>query len=75
MERLLRHKPDIVIDLAEVHEGRSHLQKLPGLREARWISTPDKGLLQPGPALLAVLGQLASWLDNPHAVPPPAPSE
>ena len=64
LEMLLRHKPDIVIDLAEVHEGRSHLQQLPGLREARWISAPNKHLLQPGPALLPVLSQLASWLDN-----------
>ena len=64
LEMLLRQKPDVVIDAAEIHEGKNQLQNLPGLREARWISAPDKGLLQPGPALLPVLGQLAAWLGN-----------
>ncbi|MCL2012984.1 MAG: helical backbone metal receptor [Cystobacterineae bacterium] len=66
LESIFRHKPDIVINLAEFHEGKSQLQNLPGLRNARWISAPNKDLLQPGPALLSALLQLASWFDNPH---------
>jgi iron complex transport system substrate-binding protein len=63
-ESILRQKPDIVINLAEFHEGQSQLQKLPGLREAKWIRAPNKHLLQPGPALLPVLRQLALWFHN-----------
>jgi len=61
LERVARQKPDIVINLAEIHEGKTHLQKLPSLRKARWLSAPNKDLLQPGPALLPALHQLAVW--------------
>jgi len=60
-ERLLRHKPDIVIDLTEAHGGKNPLQNLPGLRGARWIKAPNKALLQPGPALPAALEEMAGW--------------
>lgn len=65
LETVLHQKPDMVINLAEIHEGRSQLQKLPGFREARWVDAPNKDLLQPGPALLSALRQLASWFRNP----------
>ncbi|MCL2626729.1 MAG: helical backbone metal receptor [Cystobacterineae bacterium] len=69
-ETVLRYKPDMVINLAEIHEGQSQLQKLPGLREARWIDAPNKHLLQPGPALLPVLRELASWFRNTNVILP-----
>jgi iron complex transport system substrate-binding protein len=70
LESIFHQKPELIINLAEFHEGQSHLRSLPGLRDARWISAPDKGLLQPGPALLPVLRQMAAWFGNPHAALP-----
>ena len=68
-ERLVRHKPDIVIDLTEGHEGHSTLQKLPGLSKARWVRAPNKDLLQPGPALVGGLLQLHKMIQG--GAPPP----
>ncbi len=50
-ERAVALKPDVVIDGANVMEGRDVLRELEGLKQARWVSTRSEALLHPGPAL------------------------
>jgi iron complex transport system substrate-binding protein len=58
VERALLAKPELIIDAADVPGSKERLRSLPGLREARWVSLPDRSLLHPGPALEQGLGQL-----------------
>ncbi len=57
-ERALKSRPDVVVDAADSAQGREQLEKLPGLREARWVKVPSKRLLQPGPRLDEAVDEL-----------------
>lgn len=59
--------PDVVIDAADVSEGKAALQGLTGLKQARWLVLPSKDLLHPGPSLQKGLRELDALLY------PPAP--
>jgi iron complex transport system substrate-binding protein len=51
VERAILAKPELIIDAADVPGSKERLRALPGLKEARWVSLPDRSLLHPGPAL------------------------
>ncbi|WP_343073569.1 ABC transporter substrate-binding protein [Pyxidicoccus fallax] len=51
VERVLRARPDVVVDAADVDVGKDKLRALPGLSSARWVEVPSMALLQPGPSL------------------------
>jgi iron complex transport system substrate-binding protein len=44
-------KPDVVLDAADVPDGKETYQSLPGLKQARWVTLRSKDLLHPGPSL------------------------
>jgi iron complex transport system substrate-binding protein len=58
VERVLRSRPELILDAAMAPAGRDRLRELPGLAEARWASLPGQSLLHPGPALGRGLEQL-----------------
>ena len=62
MERLVARPPTLIIDAADVSDGKSDLQKLKGLQRVRWLTLPSKDLLHPGPALATGLLQLEALL-------------
>ena len=43
--------PDVVLDAADVADGKATFQALAGLKEARWLTLPSKDMLHPGPSL------------------------
>ncbi|WP_164020224.1 ABC transporter substrate-binding protein [Pyxidicoccus trucidator] len=51
VERVVRSRPDVVVDAADVDVGKDKLRGLPGLSGARWVELPSLALLQPGPSL------------------------
>ncbi|MFL5346863.1 MAG: ABC transporter substrate-binding protein [Hyalangium sp.] len=51
VERVVRARPDVVVDAADVDVGKEKIQALPGLSAARWVKMPSLALLQPGPSL------------------------
>lgn len=59
-ERAVALAPDVVVDAADLHEGRAALEALAPLAKARWVTLPDKALLQPGPGLAAALPRLCA---------------
>ncbi len=54
--------PDVVLDAADVIDGKAAFQSLAGLKEARWLTLPSKDLLHPGPSLQQGLLQLEKLL-------------
>ena len=50
---------------ADVPGSKERLRAMPGLREARWVSLPDRSLLHPGPALEQGLAQLEALIAPP----------
>lgn len=71
VERAILTRPELIIDAADVPGSKERLRAMPGLREARWVSLPDRSLLHPGPALEQGLAQLEALI----APPPPPRSE
>ncbi len=57
-ERAVASRPEVVIDGANVMEGRDALRDIEGLKQARWVSTKSEALLHPGPALADGLEEL-----------------
>lgn len=51
VERVVRARPEVVVDAADVDVGKDKFQALPGLASARWVEVPSLALLQPGPSL------------------------
>ncbi len=62
-ERAVRLKPDIVIDAADVMDGKEQVRSLAGLSGARWVTLESKELLHPGPSLATGLETLARLLE------------
>jgi iron complex transport system substrate-binding protein len=60
LETLVTLVPEVIIDAADVHEGRSELEKLGPLKKAKWVPVPTKDLLHPGPALAKALPALCA---------------
>jgi iron complex transport system substrate-binding protein len=54
--------PDVVLDAADVADGKATFQSLAGLKEARWLMLPSKDLLHPGPSLQKGLLELEKLL-------------
>ena len=54
--------PDVVLDAADVSDGKAGFQSLTGLKEARWLTLPSKDLLHPGPSLQKGLLELEKLL-------------
>ncbi|MBZ4416165.1 helical backbone metal receptor [Myxococcus sp. RHST-1-4] len=67
LERVVRARPDVVVDAADVDVGKQKLRALPGLSDARWVEVPSLALLQPGPSLGRGLEELFRLL-HPEAV-------
>jgi iron complex transport system substrate-binding protein len=68
VERVVRARPDVVVDAADVDVGKAKLAALPGLSEARWVEMPSKALLHPGPSLERGLEELFHLL-HPASTP------
>jgi iron complex transport system substrate-binding protein len=62
VERALKARPDVVLDASDSAAGQEPLRRLPGLREARWVTLPSPALLHPGPSLGQGLLELFSAL-------------
>lgn len=62
LESVVRLKPDVIIDAADVPDGREQVQALAPLAKVRWVELPSKDLLHPGPSLEAGLQTLAELL-------------
>ena len=60
VEKLVASKPDLILDAADVHEGRGELEKLSPLKSVKWVALPTTDLLHPGPALARALPQLCA---------------
>jgi len=64
-ERAVERAPDVIVDAADVADGRPALEALPPLAKARWVALPSKDLLHPGPALAQGLRTLCALLAPP----------
>lgn len=53
VEAALRARPEVVIDASGGMDGsgRERLQRLAGLKAARWVTLPSQDLMHPGPSL------------------------
>jgi iron complex transport system substrate-binding protein len=71
VERVIRARPDVVVDAADVDVGKDKLRALPGFSRARWVEVPSQALLQPGPSLARGLEELFGLL-HPSAEAGPA---
>lgn len=60
-------QPDVIVDAATSAMGRKELARLPGLRDARWVTLTSRDLLHPGPYLGRGLEELFHLLHDPHA--------
>ncbi|PZR04220.1 MAG: hemin ABC transporter substrate-binding protein [Archangium gephyra] len=58
MEKVVTLVPDVIVDAADVKEGREALEKLAPMKKAKWVDLPTKDLLHPGPALAKALPTL-----------------
>ncbi|MFO0595257.1 MAG: helical backbone metal receptor [Myxococcaceae bacterium] len=58
LEEAVAAVPDVIIDAADVKEGRVALEKLGPMKKAKWVDLPTKDLLHPGPALARALPTL-----------------
>lgn len=58
LEKAVMLAPDVVIDAADVKEGRDAVEKLGAMKKAKWVTVPTKALLHPGPALAKALPSL-----------------
>jgi iron complex transport system substrate-binding protein len=61
-ERAVALAPDVIIDAANVPEGREKLQAM--LPKAKWVKVPSFALLHPGPALGKALLELEALVAN-----------
>lgn len=62
LERAIALAPDIVIDAADVHEGRTKMEQLLPMKKVKWVTLSNKALLQPGPSLAKALPSLCALL-------------
>lgn len=60
LERAVALTPQVVIDAADVKDGKDALQGLGPLKKAQWVDLPTKDLLHPGPALAKALPSLCA---------------
>lgn len=58
LESAVALTPDVLVDAADVMEGKAALEQLGPLKKAKWVKVPTKDLLHPGPALARALPQL-----------------
>lgn len=58
LESAVALAPDVLVDAADVMEGKAALEQLGPLKKASWVKVPTKDLLHPGPALARALPQL-----------------
>jgi iron complex transport system substrate-binding protein len=62
-ERAVKLAPELIIDAANVPEGREKLQAM--IPSARWVKVPSFALLHPGPALGKALLELEALVAPP----------
>jgi iron complex transport system substrate-binding protein len=62
-ERAVKLAPDIIIDAANVPEGREKLQAM--LPKTKWVKVPSFALLHPGPAVGKALLELETLVTEP----------
>lgn len=62
LERVIRARPEVVVDAADVDVGKAKIHALPVLSSARWVEVPSLALLQPGPSLGRGLEELFGLL-------------
>lgn len=60
LETVVKLVPDVIIDAADVKDGKDALEKLGPLKRSKWALVPTKDLLHPGPALARALPSLCS---------------
>jgi len=60
LEKLVTLVPDVIVDAADVKEGRAALEALAPLKKAKWVEVPTKALMHPGPALAKALPSLCA---------------
>lgn len=65
LERAVALKPDVVVDVADVADGRDEVRGL--LKHSQWVKPRSKALLQPGPDLGDGLSELQQLLMPPSA--------
>lgn len=58
LEKAVTLVPDVVVDAADVREGRQGVEALAPMKKAKWVDLPTKDLLHPGPALARALPTL-----------------
>ncbi|MFT3712463.1 MAG: helical backbone metal receptor [Archangium sp.] len=58
LESVARLAPDVIVDAADVKDGKAELEQLGPLKKAKWVTLPTKDLLHPGPALAKALPML-----------------
>lgn len=64
LERAAALAPELIIDAANVHEGRKALEQLGPLRKSQWVTLPSPALLQPGPSLAKALPSLCELIQK-----------
>jgi iron complex transport system substrate-binding protein len=62
LEKAVTLTPDVVVDAADVREGRPAVEALPPLKKATWVTLESKDVLHPGPALARALPGLCALL-------------
>lgn len=60
LEAAVALAPDVIVDAADVMEGKAGLESLGPLKQAKWVKVPSKDLLRPGPALAKALPGLCA---------------
>lgn len=60
LERAVQLAPDVVVDAADVREGRAAVEALPPMKRAKWVTLPNQDVLHPGPSLAKALPSLCA---------------
>ncbi|MBL8914072.1 MAG: ABC transporter substrate-binding protein [Archangium sp.] len=60
LETVVKLVPDVIIDAADVKDGKDAIEKLGPLKRSKWSMVPTKDLLHPGPALAKALPSLCA---------------
>ena len=64
LESVVRLKPDVIIDAADVPDGKEQVKALEPLAKVRWVELTSKDLLHPGPTLETGLETLSDLLST-----------
>jgi iron complex transport system substrate-binding protein len=64
IERVVKLAPEVIVDAADVKEGKTRLEAIPQLARVKWVVLPSTDLLHPGPTLARGLEVLCSLLPS-----------